>query len=119
MTNDLVSNLQTFLDEERIEMKVWEASSSEFWILSPDDSLAARFLVDDSAQEISYDFFSTENDVHLKMQTLTDLEKIESAAENHKRWGFAKAVEDLWIILDKVKILAQRNNFKVQEKEII
>jgi hypothetical protein len=119
MISDLISKLLTFLEKEKIAMKLREASASEFWIESLDNSLAARFVVDAAAQEISYDFFSTEYDVHLKEETLMDVEKIDFIAEEHKKWKFAEAAEYLWMILDEIKIWARKNNFTVKEKKII
>lgn len=119
MISDLISKLLTFLEKEKIAVRLRETSASEFWIESLDNSLVARFLVDAAAQEISYDFFSTEYDVHLKEDTLRDVEKIDFVAEEHKKWKFAEAAEDLWVLLDEIKIWARKNNFTVKEKRII
>lgn len=68
-----------------------------------DNSLVARFLVDAAAEEISYDVFLTEQDVHLKEETLHGVEKLDFVAEEHKKWKFAEAAEDLWMVLDELR----------------
>lgn len=50
---------------------------------------------------------------------MRDVEKIDFIAEEHKKWKFAETAEDLWMILDEIKIWARKNNFKVKEKKII
>lgn len=119
MISDLISKLQNSLKKEKIPMRLRETSASEFWIESLDNSLVARFLVDADAQEMIYDIFSTEYDVHLKEETLRDVEKIDFLAEEHKKWKIAEAAEDLWIILDEIKMWARNNSFRVKEKKII
>jgi hypothetical protein len=119
MTNDFISNLQDFLDEERMEMKLWEASPLEFWVLSMDDSVSARFILDNSTREVSYDVFSTTFSGQLEEETQIELENANSVTENHRKWGFTAAAEDLGIILDEIKILAQKKKFSVKWKKII
>jgi hypothetical protein len=119
MISDLISSLLTLLEREKIAMRLRETSVSEFWIESLESSLVARFLVDAAAREISYDVFSTEYDLHLKEETLRDVEKLDFLAEAHKKWKIAEAAEGFWMVLDEIKIWARKNSFTVKEKRII
>jgi hypothetical protein len=104
---------------EKTKMKLREISDSEFWLEGPYDFLTARFFVDIVSHEILYDVFSPKYDLHLKEENLRDLEKIDFIAEEQKKWKFAETAEDLWVILDEIKVWARKNNFKVKEKKII
>lgn len=100
-------------------MEFRTVSNSEFWLQSPHDSVAAKFVIDNDADEILYDVFSTEYDVHLKEETLRDVEKIDFIAEEHRKWKLAETAENIWLILDEIKLWARKNKFKVREKEMI
>lgn len=68
-------------------MRLRETPVSEFWIERLDNSLVARFLVNAAVEEISYYAFSTEYDVHLKEETVhdvDDVEKLDFIAKEHK-----------------------------------
>ena len=119
MKTDLVPQVSDFLKEEDIKMKLWEVSDSEFWLESQDESIAAKFGIDNIAKEILYDVFSPEYDVHLKAETMSDLEKIDFIAEEHKRWKFAETVGNLWLVIEEVRVWARKNKFKIKEKRMI
>ncbi|MFX0195326.1 MAG: hypothetical protein ACFFCW_04310 [Candidatus Hodarchaeota archaeon] len=120
MKNDLVSVLLDFFRKEKINIKLENISDSEFWLENSKASVVAKFLVDDKAHEILYDIFSLEFDVHLKEKTLNDVETLDFKAETHKKWKLEEAVEEIWLILDQVKLWAQKHAFKnVKETKLI
>lgn len=120
MGNDLVSVLLDFFRKEKINIKLHNISDSEFWLENSKASVVAKFLADDETHEILYDIFSLEFDVHLKEKTLNDVEALDFIAETHKKWKLEEAVEDLWLILDQVKLWAQKHAFKnVKETKLI
>jgi hypothetical protein len=119
MEGDLISELLKFLKKEKIEIKMRKISDSEFWLESPDKSITAKLAVDNDAREILCDIFSVEHDVHLKEEKIRDVEKIDFIAEEHKKWKLVEAVENFWLILDEIKLWAQKNRYQVKEKEMI
>ena len=100
-------------------MRLKETNDSEFWLQSPDESLTAKFVIDYNTHEILYDIFSTEQDVHLKEETVKDVERIDFIAEEHREWQLAKDAEDVWLILDEIKLWAHNNSFEIKEQEMI
>ncbi len=119
METGLVSNLLIFLKEEKIKMKLQETSDSEFWLESPDGFMTVKFVMDESAREILYDVFSPKYDVHLKEETLRDVEKLDLIAEETGKWEYEKSIENFWLILDWVKLWARKNGFRVKETRLI
>jgi len=119
METGLILSVLNFLREEKIKMELQKSSDSEFWLESPDRSLTAKFVIDNNAREILYDVFSAEYDVHLKEETVRDVEKLDFIAEEHRNWKLEEAVENLWLVLDEIKLWAQKNKFDVKEKEMI
>ncbi len=119
METGLVSNLLKFLKEEKIKMKLQKTSDSEFWLESPDGFMTVKFIVDESAHEILYDVFSPKYDIHLKEETLRDVEKLDIIAEETGEWEYEKSIEGFWLILDCVKLWARKNKFEIKEKEMI
>jgi len=119
MSASLISNLLNFIRSEKIKMRLRKTSDSEFWLENQDGSLTAKFVIDHNAHEILYDVFLTKQDKHLKEETIKDVEKIDLIAEEHGKWKLANAAEDAWLILDRIKLWAQQNNYELKEREMI
>ncbi len=119
MESGLVSNMLNFLKEEKVKMKLQKTSDLEFWLESPDGFVTVRFVVDEGAHEILYDVFSPKYDVHLKVETLRDVERLDLIAEEEGKWEYERSIEGFWLILDRVKLWAHENNFEIREKEMI
>jgi hypothetical protein len=85
-----------------------EISDSEFWLEGPYGFLTARFFVDVDAREISYDIFSPKCDLHLKEESLRDVEKLERIMEEKGEWNYEKPIEELRLILDCARLQHQR-----------
>jgi hypothetical protein len=119
LATDLVSNILKFLREEKIKMKFQKISDSEFWLEGPHGFLTVKFHVDEGNHQVLYDLFSPKYDVHLKEEALRDVEKLDIIVEEKGKWGYEKSIEDLWLVLDCVKLWAQENRFSVKETELI
>jgi hypothetical protein len=119
METGLVSNLLNFLKEEKIKMKLQKTSDSEFWLESPDGFMTVKFVTDENAHEILYDVFSPKYDIHLREETLRDVERLDLIAEETGKWQYEKSIENFWLILDCVKLWARKNGFRVKEKRLI
>jgi hypothetical protein len=119
LATDLVSNILKFLRKERIKMKLRMISDSEFWLEGPYGFLTAKFRVDEGNHQVLYDLFSPKYDVHLKENALRDVEKLDIIVEERGKWDYEKSIEDLWLVLDSVKLWAQKNRFSVREKDLI
>jgi hypothetical protein len=119
MEKSLVSNVIDFLEKEKIRMKFQKTSHSEFWLESQDGFMVVKFVVDQETSEILYDVFSPKYDVHLKEETIRDVERLDFIAEEERKWEYEKSIEDFWLVLDCVKIWARKNGFNIKEKRLI
>jgi hypothetical protein len=119
LETDLISYILNFLKEEKIKMKLRRISDSEFWLEGPHSFLTAKFRVDSGNHQVLYDLFSPKYDVHLKEETLRDVEKLDSIVEERGKWDYEKSIEGLWLVLDCVKLWAHENRFSVEEKSLI
>lgn len=119
MNESLISNVVNFLENEKINMKLQKTSDSEFWLESQDGFMVVKFVIDREAREILYDIFSPKYDVHLKEETLRDVERLDFLAEEAREWDYEKSIEDFWLVLDSVKIWAQKTGFTIKETRLI
>ncbi len=119
MEESLVSNLMEFLEKEKIKMKFQKSSNSEFWLESQDRFMVVKFVVDQEAGEVLYDVFSPKYDVHIKEESLRDVERLDFILEEARKWDYEKSIEDFWLVLDCVKIWARKNGFNVKETRLI
>lgn len=119
MEESLASKLRDFLEKEKIAMKFQKTSDSEFWLESQDGFIVVKFVVNQDAGEILYDVFSPKYDVHLKEETLTDVERLDFIAEETGKWEYEKSIEDFWLVLDCTKIWARKNGFGIKRTRLI
>lgn len=119
MENNLISILADFIKNEKIDMEISKDNSSEFWLDDKVGSITVRFKVNTPKHEILYDIYSPEFSVHLKEETIKDVENLEFLAEENRRWKIAQNIEDIWLILDKIKIWTMQNNYNLIEKQLI
>jgi hypothetical protein len=119
MEANLTSKLLDFLREEKIKMKLRMISNSEFWLEGPYGFLTVKFRVDKGNHQVLYDLFSPKYDVHLKEEALRDVERLDMIVEERGKWDYEKSIEDLWLVLDCVRLWAQENRFNVTEKRLI
>jgi hypothetical protein len=119
MRNNLISNLKDFIKKEKIKFLISEDNNSEFWLDDINNSLTVRFIIDNPNHEILYDVYSPEYSVHLKEETINDVEYLELLAEENRKWKLAESIEDIWIILDQIKLWANKNSYKIMERQLI
>jgi hypothetical protein len=119
LEKSLVKNLSDFIRDEKTKIKLREISDSEFWLEGPYGFLTARFFVDVDAREISYDVFSPKYDLHLKEESLRDVEKLERIMEEKGEWDYEKPIEELRLILDCARLWAHNSGFSIKEKPIV
>lgn len=119
METGFVSDLLTFMESEKIKMKLQKTTNSMFWLESQDGFMTIKFDMDENKHEILYDVFSPKYDVHLREETLRDVERLDFIAEEAGKWEYEKSIEAFWLILDWVKLWAQKNGFHIKEKHLI
>ena len=119
MKNNLIPVIKDFMKKEKIDFSISEDNSYEFWLDDLKSSITVRFKVNTPKHEILYDVYSPEFSVHLKEETIKDVERLEFLAEENKRWKIAESIEDVWLVLDQIKLWARQNNFNVMEKQLI
>ena len=119
MENNLISILKEFIKKEKIDFSISEDDSSDFWLDDLKSSMTVRFKIDSPKHQILYDVYSQEYSVHLKEETIKDVERLEFLAEENRRWKIAESIEDIWLVLDQIKLWARQNNFNVMEKQLL
>ena len=119
MKNNLIPMIKDFLKKEKIDFSVSVDNSSEFWVDGLKSSITVRFKINSLEHQVLYDVYSPEYSVHLKEETLKDVERLEFLAEENRSWKIAECIEDIWLLLDQIKLWARQNNFYVMEKELI
>ena len=119
MDNDLTSLIKDFLKKEKINFSISEDSSTDFWLDNLNSTITVKFKINAPKHEILYDVYSPEYSVHLKEETIKDVERLEFLAEENRRWKIAESIEDIWLVLDQIKFWARKNNFSVMEKQLL
>ena len=119
MKSSLMQSLTDFIKKEKIDLSISEDNSNEFWLDDKSGSITVRFKINDDGNEILYDVYSPEYSVHLKEETIKDVTNLESLAEENRRWNLAKIIEDIWLVLDEIKIWAIENKYNIMEKQLI
>ena len=119
MQNKLIPLIEDFLKQEKINFSISEDNSTDFWLDNLNSTIAVKFKINAPKHEILYDVYSPEYSVHLKEETIKDVERLEFLAEENRRWKLAESIEDIWLVLDQIKFWARKNNFSVMEKQLL
>ena len=119
MENNLIGLIKDFMKKEKINFSVSEDNPSEFWLDDSNGSITIRFKLNAPKHEILYDVYSPEFSVHLKEETLKDVENLEFLAEENRKWNIAEIIEDIWLIIDQIRLWAFQNNYRLLEKQLI
>ena len=119
MESNLIPIITDFMLKEKIDLSISEDNPSEFWLDNTAGSITVRFKINDLKHKILYDVYSPEFSVHLKEETIEDVERLEFLAEEHRRWKIAETIEDIWLILDRIILWARNNNFSIMEKKLV
>ena len=117
--NNLIGLIKDFMKKEKINFSVSEDNPSEFWLDDSNGSITIRFKLNAPKHEILYDVYSPEFSVHLKEETLKDVENLEFLAEENRKWNIAEIIEDIWLIIDQIRLWAFQNNYRLLEKQLI
>ncbi len=81
--------------------------------------MTVKFLIEEGTNEILYDVFSPKYDVHLKEENFRDVERLDTIAEETGKWKYEKPIEDFWLILERTRLWAKKNGFRVKETHLI
>jgi hypothetical protein len=122
MVMTAANSMSTFLEKhvlKRSNLKVYKIDDSQFWLETSDGFISVRLIVRYETREILYDVFSPKYDVCLKEATIDDVEKLEAIAEATGKWRYEKSIEDLWFLLDWIKLWARENGFDIRRTHLI
>ena len=115
--NDFLTDILSFIEKERIKMKLTKKSNSEYKFESPDNSILVKFNLITIHHKLLYDIFLSEYNKHLKERTLSNFEKMYSLQRQHGKWHLPKYLPDVWTLLDKIHIWAKNTNFTIKERK--
>lgn len=99
--------------------RVCKIDDSQLWLETFDRFISVRLMVRYRTWEMLYDVFSPKYDVHLNEETIEDVERLDSLAEAKGKWYYEKSIEDLWFVLDWIKLWAGKNGFTLKEAQLI
>ena len=116
---DLYTTLKDFIEKEKVKWDLFKKSQNEFWIEAVNSQLTARFEVDTQSKQIFYDIFSLEDEEHLNFDTIKDVEKRGFIEESRHNWRSEISIEEMWLVLDEIKLWAFKNKYKIIEKILI
>ena len=119
MKNNLVPILKNFIEKEKIDLAISKDNSYEFWLDNQSSTITVRFKVNNPKHEILYDVYLPQYSVHLKEETIKDVENLDFLAEENRRWKIVESIEDIWLVLDQIKLWAIQNNYNLMEKQLI
>ena len=119
MKDNIIPIIKEFMEKEKIDFSISEDNSSDFWLDDKKSTITVRFKVNSPEHEIFYDVYSTEYSNHLTEKTIKDVERLDYIAEDNRRWKIAEIIEDIWLILDQIKLWAMQNNYTLIEKQLI
>ena len=119
MRNDLISVIKKFIDTEKINLSVSKDTISDFWLDDKDQSVTMRLKINTLDHEILYDVYSPKFLIHLNEKTIRDVERNEYIAEEKRQWNMSEIIEDMWLILDEIKLWAMKHSFSIKEKKLI
>ncbi len=112
---EIATDLTGFLKTQKIKMKL-QFADSVFWIEGPYGFLRAKFSIDAKLKEIDYSVFSPKYDLQLTEKSLDDVKRLEGIVEGKRKWEYAKSLEDLWLLIDCLKIWAHSHKFVLREE---
>ena len=94
-------------------------SLSEFWLDDKLGEILVKFKIDIPKHELLYDVYSPKYIVHLKEETIKDVENLEYIAEENRKWKIAETIENIWLILDQIKLWAEKNRYSNKQKKLV
>ena len=118
MENPLIPIVKDIITRNKIRMSLSEENTSNFWLDDSSGSLTVKFRTNMPSHEILYDVFSPEFSMHLKEETIKDVECLDFIAEEHQKWNIPSVIEDIWLILDHLKLWAHDHGFSLRETKL-
>lgn len=112
--NDFLTDIISFIEKERIKMKLTYKTNFEYRLESPDNSIIVNFTLDTIHHKLLYDIYLSEYNKHLKERTILDFEKMYSLQRRHGKWHLPKYLPDVWMLLDEIHIWAKNTNFSIK-----
>lgn len=119
MENDLYQEIINFKNQENLSVNLSKVSNEEFWIDGPEKKIAVKILFHPQTHEILYDVYSVIDQMHLKERKVKDVVQNEFIEEEHRRWKTAEVLEEIWLILDAVKLWCKKNKYTLKDTEMI
>lgn len=119
MTQDLCSSISKFIEKEKLGYKISKKSHSDFWIESLKGHITVRVLIDNYKKRVYHDINSSEDGEHLHFESIKDIERREFLEESRRNWKSEIAIEEIWLILDEIKLWAFKNKYFFTDKELI
>jgi len=116
---DFQVSLQNFIDQEKIPYRIFKKNQLEFWIEALESDIIGRVIIDDSNKRIFYDIYSVEDEEHLNSDSIKDVEKIGFIEETRHNWKAEVAIEDIWLIIEEIRLWAFKNGYEFKEKELM
>lgn len=116
------ASLLAFLNENVLKgsnLTVSKVADSQLWLETLDGFVSLRLIMCYEARQIFYDIFSPKCDLHLKEETVEDVERLDSVAELKGKWRYEKSIEDLWLVLDWIHIWARKDGFLLKKVHLI
>jgi hypothetical protein len=111
-----------FLEEHVLKssnFRVCKIDDSQLWLETLDGFISVRLIVHYGTGEMLYDVFSPKYDVHLNEETIEDVERLDSLAEETGKWHYEKSIEDLWFVLDWIKLWTRKNGFTLKKASLV
>lgn len=100
-------------------LRVTRVDDSQLWLETPDEFVSLRLIICWETQQILYDIFSPKCSLHLKEETVEDVERLDSVAEIEGKWKYERSIEDLWFVLDWIKLWARKDGFVLKKMHLI
>jgi hypothetical protein len=119
MENDLFQDLLKFMKREKLTLNLSKISDQELWLDGPEKKITVKILIDAITHEISYDVYSIIDSRHLREKTLKDTEKNVYIQEENRRWKTAEVLEEVWMVIDEMKIWSEKNKYFIKEAKLI
>jgi hypothetical protein len=115
-------SLLAFLKENVLKgsnLRVSKVDDSQLWLETLDEFVSLRLIMCYETRQILYDIFSPKCDLHLKEETVEDVERLDSVAEIKGKWKYEKSIEDLWFVLDWIRVWARKDGFVLKKVHLM
>ena len=119
LENDLIAKLSNFIEDEKLHVIFCKITDPEIWLETMDHAVSIICIFNNRAHFLSFDIYSSKLNKHLKMENIEDVEKIINVEEESNEWDIINDLEEVWLILDEIKLWGHHNQVKIKETIII